>query len=77
MGGARPLKDLLRVLDLGRTNLLRLLEAGARFKRQPFAYPNLLSGESVLDVARDVLEGVGLGDGGSLCGDSHFVLLCD
>ena len=36
----------------------------------------LLSGEGVLDIARDVLEGVGLGDGGSLCGDSHFVFCC-
>lgn len=32
----------------------------------------LLSGESVLDVTRDVLEGVGDGDGG-LCSDSHLV----
>lgn len=45
---ARPVKDLLRLLDLGRSNLVLLLEASARFKEAPFEVPHLLSGETVV-----------------------------
>lgn len=44
----RPVKDLLRVLDLGRPNLLRLLEISARLKAEPFAHRELLTGDSVV-----------------------------
>ena len=43
-----PPKDLLRIMDLGRTNLIWLLEASFRFKHLPFAYPGLLSGDTVV-----------------------------
>jgi ornithine carbamoyltransferase len=42
------MKDLLRTLDLGRDNLLRLLEASTKFKREPLSQHDLLRGESVV-----------------------------
>lgn len=44
----RPVKDFLRLLDLGRANLMLLLEASAQFKETPFAVPHLLEGETVV-----------------------------
>lgn len=42
------LKDLLRVADLGRDNLLEVLEASKRFKDAPLSKFGLLEGETVV-----------------------------
>ena len=43
-----PLKDLLTIADLGRDNLLTLLDIAASFKRNPHETPELLRDHSVV-----------------------------
>ncbi len=47
-GRRSGLKDLLRIADLGRNNLLEVLEASKRFKDAPLSKLGLLEGETVV-----------------------------
>jgi len=44
----RFMKDLLRTADLGRDNLLTLLDLGERMKRDPLEFHHLLQGDTVV-----------------------------
>lgn len=47
-GSRTSVKDLLRIADLGRDNLLEVLEAAKRFKDAPLSKLGLLEGETVV-----------------------------